>query len=566
MFRSEIQKILASLARTLFGIETVPEFSLEISENSLHGDYAANIALILAKKIGKNPREIADTLKKELELAEELEKKVVKIEVAGAGFLNFFLHRAVLSENLRKIADEGDNFGKNILFSGKKVMVEYTDPNPFKEFHIGHLMPNIIGESIARLFQYSGAEVKRANYQGDIGLHVAKAVWAFLHEEKKPSEDNKDYWVTLALGEYYTKGHFAYENDPHARAEIREINKKIYERTDPEINEIYDKGKAQSLIFFDEIYKKLGTHFDFLFFESEVSMTGEKAVEEGLQKNIFEASEGAVVFRGVQYGLHTRVFINSEGLPTYEAKELGLSKIKYEKFPYDLSYIVTGNEIVDYFKVLLKAMELLYPDLAKNTRHVPHGMLRLPEGKMSSRTGNVLAFRTLLNNVCAELLNRVPELRNNSGLLEKVAIGAIKYSILRQAIGRDIVFDFKISLSFEGESGPYVQYAYARARSVVRKAEEKAIRGSLENPSQIEEIERMLLWFPDVVARAAETHEPHHVVTYVSRLAQTFNSFYAREKIIDSEYAAYRVFLTAGVATVLKNGMWLLGIDSPEKM
>lgn len=559
MIERALYTIIVGTVKDFIG-EDAPVFSFEFSENPKHGDYAATIAFVLAKKMQKNPLAVAEELKQKLLVSEDLQKIVEHIEIAGGGFLNFFLKREVFARTVKEAVEGSEKFGKNLLFSGKKIIVEYTDPNPFKEFHIGHLMPNVIGESLARAFEFSSGEVKRANYQGDIGLHAAKAIWAFFKREDGDIEP-------LALGVDYALGNRAYEEDPRAKEEIDAINKKMYERSDQRINEIYDRGRKKSLDMFEDVYEKLGTKFDFYFFESAVESVGKQVVEEGLARGIFEKSEGAIVFRGEKYGLHTRVFINSQGLPTYEAKELGLSKVKYEKYPYDLSYIVTGNEVIEYFKVLLCAMNLLYPELASKTKHISHGMLRLSHGKMSSRTGLVITFETLFEQIKQALAQKVPEMNNNAGLLESVAMGAIKYSILKQSTGKDIIFDFNTSLSLEGDSGPYVQYAYARARSVLRKAAERNIRfSSLNIPERVEEVERLLLWFPEIVKRTVEECEPHYVATYLGKLAKAFNSFYAREKIIDSEFVTYRLSLTEAVAVVLKNGLWILGIETPEKM
>ena len=246
-------------------------------------------------------------------------------------------------------------------------------------------MSNAIGESLSRIFEFQGAKVKRVCYQGDVGIHVAKAIWGKMENEK------------LNWGQAYAYGAQMYDEDENARKETIELNKKIYARTDKNINKLYDAGKKESLKHFGKIYKKLKTKFDYFIFESEVGPIGKKIVEKGLKDKIFEKGEnGAIIFKGEKYGLHTRVFINSEGLPTYEAKDLGLAEIKYKKYKYDQSFIITGNEVNEYFKVMLCAMDKINPDLAKKTKHIGHGMMRLPEGKMSSRTGNVITAETLI--------------------------------------------------------------------------------------------------------------------------------------------------------------------------
>lgn len=552
MLRAEIIKELEKMA------PKGAEFSVFRPERPEFGDYSSNAAMVSAKILGKNPREVAEEFKKKLEKA----KLFSKINVAGPGFLNFYLSSEVFVKNIEKILEEKDNYGRNDALSGKKIIVEYTDPNPFKEFHIGHLMSNSIGESLARVFDASGAEVRRANYQGDVGLHVAKAIWGALNQKGK-----------IDWGRAYVAGDKAYEDNEEAKSEIGAINKKVYEKSDEKINKLYNEGKKLSLDYFEKIYERLGTKFDFYFFESEGGPRGKEIVEDGLKKAVFENSDGAVVFKGKDANLHTRVFITSEGLPTYEAKELGLAPMKYEKYPYDLSFIVTGNEITDYFRVLMAAMKEMFPDLAEKTRHVPHGMLRFASGKMSSRKGNVIKAQSLLD----DLQKRVLEIMDkNEGLSsgekqeisDKVAVAAIKYSILRQSIGKDIIFDFDKSLSFEGDSGPYLQYTHARAYSVIQKAESVGVSPSVSKPpAEAGQIERILSAFPDEVARAHDDLSPNLIASYLIDLAHAFNSFYAKERIADAgENSPYRVALTKAVLQVLKNGLWLLGISAPEKM
>ncbi len=536
------------------GVEN-PKVNLAPSVYLDKGDYSTNVAMAYAKELGLKPFDLAEEIKNKISSDE------VKVEVAQPGFLNFFFDKKYFADNVSKIIEEGEEFGKNENLKGQKTIIEYTDPNPFKEFHIGHLMPNVIGESIARVISKNGAEVKRANYQGDVGLHVAKAVWAIKNHNKP-------------LLEAYAFGHKSYEDDEIAKQEIIDINKKIYNKSDTEINDIYEDGRKKSLLYFEVMYEKLGTKFDYYFFESEVAEFGKETVEKNTG-SVFEKSDGAVVFKGEDYDkkLHTRVFVNKEGLPTYEAKELGLSKIKFDAYSYDKSIIITGNEINEYFKVLLKAMSLVFPDLASKTQHLSHGMLRLPEGKMSSRTGNIISAESLIDQVKEKVLKKKKDGELNeeekNETVHLVSIGAIKYSILHQAIGGDIVFDFDKSISFEGDSGPYLQYSAVRAHSLLKKAEgvvtvSKNIPESLETTN----LERILERFPDIVARAGQEYAPHYIATYLIELAGEFNSFYAHHKIIDEGdvTSPYRLALTQAFHQVMISGLDLLGIKVPEKM
>lgn len=563
MIVDELKKVVAEVLKEI-GIEN-PKVELEHPAELSHGDFSTNVALAYAKELKMKPRELAEKIVEKLEARSSKLEEIEKIEIAGPGFINFHLTKEFFAE---EVAGIGEKYGKNKQLSGKKVMVEYTDPNPFKAMHIGHYMSNTIGESIVRIVSFQGAEVKRASYQGDIGLHVAKAIWAYLHSEKRDLG-------ALAGGDCYVRGTEAYEQDEATKAEIQSINKKLYERSDRELQNIYEEGKKLSLVAFDVAYKKLGTDFDFFFFESEVAERGVKLVREHIG-DVFEMSDGAVVFKGEKHdpSFHTRVFLNSQGLPTYEAKELGLAKQKEETYPSDISLYVTGNEIREYFKVLQKAMELILPELQGKIHHIPHGMLRLPGGKMSSRTGKVITGEALVQQVEELVQEKVKEremsAEEKNMLAEIVAVGAIKYSILRQAIGGDIIFDFEKSISFEGDSGPYLQYSFVRAKSVLGKAVTEKISADATLPEKWETstLEKMLVRFPEVVERAGTEYQPHYVTTYLTELSGVFNRWYAGGKIIDASDPAspYKLALTEAFATVMKNGLWLLGIKAPEKM
>ncbi len=590
MNKEKLTNLIRKSAQSL-GLE-VGAFSLEHPDEISHGDYSTNIALILAKELKMNPKELAEKIV--AEMSKTVFDTIEKIEVAGAGFINFYLSSKFFDESLNSLLEAGDTFGQNSTLKGKKALVEYTDPNPFKEFHIGHLMSNTIGESISRLVQASGAETKRACYQGDVGLHVAKAVWALIKNKKEVVSAGN-------LGQAYAEGSKAYE-DPESKIEIDAINKKIYDRSDEDINRIYDHGKTISLEHFAEIYKKLGTEFNFYFFESETGKFGKEIVLDYLDKGVFEKSEGAIIFPAEKHDpkLHTRVFINKEGLPTYEAKELGLAQIKYDLFPYDLSIVITGNEVNDYFKVLLKALELIFPELAKATKHLSHGMLRLPSGKMSSRTGSVITGESLIEDISVMVRKKIESsdrgIEDKERLVNMVAVAALKYSILKQSPGRDIIFDFEKSISFEGDSGPYLQYSYARAKSILNKAQENNIAelshsGSTNNfllkifsarpaglrkasqlrspaTKEVTELERFLYRFPEVVERSALEYAPHYLITYLTDLSRSFNAFYGETKIVDPSdpSSPHKVALTRAFSIVLKNGLNLLGIQAPEKM
>ncbi len=602
--KKELENLIKNVISQMFNIDKEFVVDLEHPADLKNGDYSSNIAMIFfssvrqdtRKNIGsdninifgsynlgnydwKNPRECAESIKSEI-----LKDKPIfleKIEVAGAGFINFYLSREFFTESINEILKEKENFGKNKILDGKKVMVEYTQPNPFKPFHIGHLMSNAIGESISRIVEATGAKTVRANYQGDVGPHVAKAIYEIMKnplciEKLHRGNDGKENLASAQahhIGECYVKGNDAYETNETAKREIDEINKKIYNRSDEKINEIYDIGRKVTLKAFEEIYKILGTKFDEYFFESEMAKIGQKIVEENTDK-VFEKSDGAIVFHAEKYDpkLHTRVFINSQGLPTYEAKELGLNETKFTKENPDLSIVTTAIEQAEYMKVVQKALEIMKPEMAKRMKHVTHGMMRLVTGKMSSRKGNVVTGESLLHDSMEIIREKIKEREftdeEKENIARLVGVAALKYSILKSSLGGDIIYDFEKSISFEGDSGPYLQYTAVRANSILIKAKEFKIEAGKEIPTEITELEKIIYQFPEVVERAYYSLEPHHIATYLTELTSAFNTFYGNTKIlnVENKYISYHLNLVKAYYQTMQNGLWLLGIQIPEKM
>lgn len=579
------QKILAHL-RDYLQHNDLADVAMHVDypADPTHGDYSTNLALVLSKQLGKAPREIAQEIVTVLTPVIDF----ATITIAGPGFINFTLTPAALEQYLTTPSAQLET-----AFSGKKVMVEYTDPNPFKELHIGHLYSNIVGESIARILAKNGAEVKRACYQGDVGLHVAKSLWGMKQLLQKEQKTIQQFEAGLStdehpkppilpalaqkakfLGEAYALGATAFEDDAKAKDEIIAINKQVYQK-DPAIMELYDTGKAWSLAYFDSIYRILGTKFDYMYFESEVGETGMQLVKEYLKKGVFEESDGAVIFPGEQYGLHSRVFINSLGLPTYEAKELGLAPRKYADYPYDLSVIITGNEVNAYFSVLLKALAQIKPELAEKTKHFSHGMVRLPEGKMSSRKGNVITGMSLVNEATTRIGVERYELTMDEYFTNpqwktalQIGLGAVKYALLKSGVGKDVEFSFAESISVEGNSGPYLQYTYVRTQSVLKKAEHGTKGESSPVVLTAEEMAvlRHLIIFEEIVQLAGEQYSPNTIATYLYELAQKFNNFYQKNPILESTQQTFRLALTKKVGETLKEGLSLLGIEAPERM
>ncbi len=553
--RNAIQEVLQNL-----NIEGVV-FSVEHPADYAHGDYATNVAMVCAKQMGKSPREIAE------QFLVELEGKipyVVRMDIAGPGFINFHLSRNFFSEKIAETVAQPDAWGKNNSLQGEEIIFEYTSPNLFKPLHIGNLVGNIVGESISRLFESGGARVCRVNYPSDIGLTVAKGVWGLKEIQGDPHDIN-------TIGEAYRVGNTAYE-EGYGKENIEAVNRALYEGSDTDLNQLRIQGIETSRAHLAELCRMLGTTFDTEIFESEVSEAGTRIVREKIG-TVFEESNGAVIFKGERHGLHTRVFLNSQGLPTYEAKDVGNFAKKQEKYPeWTQSFIVTGGEQREYFKVLISALREVFPEVGEKViEHIPTGFLTLTTGKMSSRKGNVLTGEEIIDAVKEEAEKRAKESRseNIEELTEQVAIGALKYQILRQAVGGDIVFDKERALSLEGDSGPYLMYTHARIASILNKAKDAGMTPDASALTDVPyELEKVVYQFPEVVLKAQAEHAPHLLVTYLTALASAFNAFYAHEQIVNTEdaNAPFKLALASAVGTTLKNGLHLLGMSAPERM
>lgn len=554
------------------GIEN-PEYSFEFPGELAFGDLSTNVAMVYGKTLGKNPKVLAEELQK---LLSEINSPYIeKVTIAGPGFINFSFSKKYFEEITKKILENKDEWGGNTIFSGKKVMVEYTQPNPFKPFHIGHLMSNAIGESLSRIVEFSAAHIVRANYQGDVGLHVAKAIWGLV-QRGKPDATLSVSAQAQYIGECYSYAANLYETDEVVKKDIDQLNKKVYDRSDEAINALYDWGRAITLEAFEEIYTLLGTKFDHYFFESQMAPIGEKLVHEYLEKGIFEKSDNAIVFHGEEYNpkLHTRVFISSLGLPMYETKEIGLTFTKFEEENPDLSITTTAIEQGEYMKVVTEAIKQMKPEYAERMMHITHGMMRLASGKMASRKGNVITGESLINDsrdvVFEKITDRDFDDEAKKIIADVVGVGALKYSILRSSLGSDIIYDFEKSISFEGDSGPYLQYSATRAHSVLEKAKSIGMVATTLRPEHFEKtvLEQLLCRFPAVVERACREYAPHFIVTYLTELAGAFNAFYADNHIANKEdiQAPYLLALTESFYITMENGLWTLGITLPPRM
>ncbi|HMB26280.1 MAG TPA: arginine--tRNA ligase [Patescibacteria group bacterium] len=517
----------------------------------------------LAQKAGTNPAELAEKTAQRIKAGKVIEK----VKPVGP-YLNFFINPEFLAENyLMNKQNIRNNTEK------KKIMIEFAHPNTHKAFHIGHLRNIITGESLCRILDYLGHEVIRVNYQGDIGMHIAKCLWGVQRkkaEYESIKKENLDKKIEFLSG-CYAFGAQSFEKEEKTKKEIKNINQQVYEQSE-EIKEIYQETKKWSLDYFDRVYKRLGTHFDRFYFESEVFEKGRKMVFDFLDKGVFKESEGAVIFEGEKYGLHNRVFVNSAGQPTYEGKEVALADLQMNEYNPDKIIHVVGKEQTEYFKVIFQALEEIVPGIRQKEEHLAYGWVGLKSGKMSSRTGKVVLAEWLLSEVKKQIaqIMEESEQKNSEEIKEKVTLGAVKYAMLRLGVDIDMSFDIKESISLSGNSGPYLMYILARVNSILKK--HGKVEKLQEVPEEITDEEKQLLLkiadFDSACLRAGDNLDPSELAKYLFGLAKVFNEFYDRCPILRAkgEIKVFRLNLIKEVREIMKKGLLLLGIDIVEKM
>lgn len=552
-----LQELLTTACTELFNLTVEPVVT---RPDEKFGDYATNVAMQLAGELKQQPRSIAEQVKVYLET--NANDSVVKVEIAGPGFLNISLSDSVLWAAARAEPEK--------QLAGKKLLLEYSNPNAFKELHTGHLYQTIVGDSIGRLLEAVGAEVYRANFGGDVGLHVARCLYGILQVLEGENPDKlaevpvaeRAQWISQA----YVIGAKADQHGSPAAKQIKELNKAIYgfhaeDDHDSPLARIYWECRSWSYEYFKQFYQKLEVApFDKFYPESSTHEPGLNLVRDNIG-SVFSESQGAVVFKGEEFGVHTRVFITSAGLPTYETKDLGVIQCEVADYAYDHRIVMTGNDQSEYMKVVFAALTQLDEQLAAKQQHITHGTVRFGDGKkMSSRLGNVTRAAEVI-----DVVSQAVE-ADNSQLRNDITLGAIKYAFLKHRLGGDIAFDVNESVSLQGNSGPYLQYAHARARSILSKANAKRDLPEIDFTDGERSLVRKLGEYPDVVEQATVELAPHHITTYLYELAQVFNRFYEANRVIGDDRQVIRLTLVEQYADRLHAGLELLHIPAPERL
>jgi arginyl-tRNA synthetase len=559
--KEEIAKLLSKETKLkeeeiLANLETPSEASL--------GDIAFP-CFKLTSILKKNPVQIAQDIQAKLKLPKDIEKVV-----ATGPYLNFFLEKSSLAiDVVKKILKEKDKFGAGN--NKQKIMIEFSQANTHKAFHVGHIRGTSIGESLARISEFEGNKVIRANYEGDTGMHVAKWIWNYQKNHSKEKIKADESWVASI----YVDAVKRLAEDEELQEEVNIINKKLEEKSDKKLNELWAKTRQICLDALEIIYKELNTHFDKYYFESEVELRGKEIAQELVKTAIAEVSEEATIMNLEKYGLSVWVLLRKDGTVLYSSKDLALIERKLKENKLDRCIYIVADEQNLHFQQLFKTLELMKFKDSSKCSHIPFGMVRLPEGKMSSRTGQNILYSDFKKEVVdyakEEIKKRFPKLAEKE--LDKralaISIAAIKYSMLRQGASKVMVFSKEDALSFEGDTGPYIQYSYARASSIIKKSEKKS-KVELSKDAKIEEKEAMLIKkladFPSIVENAYKNLAPSTIANYSLELSHIFNEFYHQTKVIGSDKEEFLLSLVEAFRVVCKQSLFLLGIEAIEEM
>ncbi len=540
--------------------------TIEIPPSSEMGDYALP-CFFLAEIMEEEPHEIAIELR---ELMGNPPGGMEDIQTRGP-YINFFLDRKTLGVNLiKEINSKKDNFGKSKR-AGKKTMIEFPSPNTNKPLHLGHLRNMAIGESLSRIFEFNGERVIRANLNNDRGIHICKSMAAYklYGKGKNPKSEKKksDHFV----GDYYVMFNKKEKENQKLELESHRMLQK-WEAGDKETLKIWEKMNKWALDGFEKTYKKFGIKHNVEFFESKIYEKGKEIILEGLKKGIFKKKkDGAIAINLKKEKLGEKILLRLDGTSVYITQDIYLAKLKQEKYKLDKSIYVVANEQKYHFDVLFTLLEKL-GFKSEGLKHLSYGMVNLPDGKMKSREGTVVDADDLIEKV-QDLIKK--ELESRYKLTPKqseersltIALAAIKYLLLKIDIKKDMVFNPKESINFEGDTGSYILYSYARASSILRKLKNKKSNSPLEYLEEKEiALIKKLSDFENIALNAYKNTNPSLIANYSYQLAQIFNEFYHSCPVLNSDKESFRIELVKAFRQVLKNSLYLIGIDTLEEM
>ena len=532
-------------------------------DNSM-GDFALP-CFKFAKVLRKSPQVIAEELSKSFPIGEV----IVKVTAVN-GYLNFTVNRSARAKKvLASVLSEGDNYGSSTVGKGKTICIDYSSINVAKPFHIGHLSTTVIGGALYKIYKKLGYNVVGINHLGDYGTQFGKLIYAYKAWGNREEVEKGRVKELMRL---YVKYHDEAEKNPSLDDKAREYFKLI-ENGDKECNELFKWFKELTLIDVERVYKQLGVTFDSYAGESFFNDKMAPVIDELSQKGLLKESDGAKIVDLESYDMPPCLILRSDGASLYATRDLAAAIYRKNTYNFDKCLYVVAYQQNLHFKQFFKVLELMGKPWAKDMVHVAFGMVSLEEGTMSTRKGKVVFLEDVINKCCEKALSIIneknPDLENKQETANAVGTGAVIFGALSSGRIKDIVFSYDKVLNFDGETGPYCQYTYARASSVMKKAGEF---NSYTVPKILSDDEYALIStlasYPEVVALSAERYEPSVITRYAVDLSEAFNKFYFNCKILGEEETVknFRLALTLSTKTVLKNALSLLGIKTPEKM
>jgi len=539
-------------------------FSVEHPADEKMGDYSTNVALIVAKHVGKNPRDVAAevvyVLKGDKKLTDVFDEN--RIEIAGPGFINFWMKDEYLARYLNELLNRGTGIGRSNWMTGKKVLVEYSSPNIAKRFSVGHLRSTIIGQAILNFYKYVGAEVTNDNHLGDWGTQFGMII-AAVEEEKADVLGMS----IVDLEELYIR----FNKRIEATSELKDVAREAFarlEKGEDNATTIWKQAVQVSLKEFEEIYKKLGVEFDHQYGESEYTKLMPEVIKECLDKRIAVDSEGAKIVEFAN--MPPAMLVKSNGTTTYFTRDLATIKKRLNdaELKADLYVYEVGAEQTLHLKQVFQTVEDLGWAKKEQFVHVAHGLLTLPEGKMSTRKGNTIKLEDLLFRAADEAKSIARE-RVDDEVSTKIGMAAVKFNELKRSPGMNYVFKWDEALAMDGMTGPYIQYGYVRTRGVLSKANKKNTEVLEKDFNEDEKkLTKWLIRFGEgeVTENCARNFSPQIMCNYLFELVQRFNGFYDRNKIVGEDKEVFRLALTTVTGNVIKEGLELLGIETVEKM
>jgi arginyl-tRNA synthetase len=575
LFRKELSLALsASILKTYqfeYSWEKIYPL-LGATPNKEAGDIAFPLFLI-AKEAKTNPAMAAKTLDQAMiELPDFVAKKM-----AIGPYLNFFFDFEKIAAKLIPAIIDGTSFSQKLTKDAPKTMIEYSQPNTHKELHVGHMRNLCYGDSLIRLHRYTGFDIVASTFPGDVGTHVAKCLWYMkFHNQEPVPQAKKGAW----LGRMYSTAHNKLEEEKgsekeaHNREQLTAILKQL-EQKSGEFYDLWLETRQWSMDLMNEVYKWADVKFDVWYWESEVDSDSVKLAREYYQKGLFIEDKGCIGVDLEPYKLGFCMLLKTDGNGLYATKDIELARRKFQDFKIEKNLYVVDKRQEHHFKQVFKVLELMGFENAKKCQHLQYDFVELPDGAMSSRKGNIIPLQSLIEEMVKmikeQYLNRytnewTPE--QIEATAQMVAKGAIKYGMTRIDPNKKIVFDMAEWLKLDGESGPYVQYAHARIRSMLAKLGHPITQEIIIQASQEKDLVATLMNFHHQVQAATEQYKPSYLTAYLYDLSRAYNAFYAECPVGSAiePLRSSRLILSRATAITLKKGLALLGIEAPEKM